>query len=70
MIERIKNQNWKGEDGTKALIIAAAGASLSVCFGLFLIYLLGTCLRKTCCNKDNEVDVDLEDENQMDDEAY
>ena len=70
LIERIKNQNWKGDDGTKALIIAAVLASLGVCFGLMFLYFLGSCIRKSCCNNNNEVDVDLEDEKQMDDEAY
>ena len=55
LIDRIKVQNWKGVDGTKALVIAAVVASLGFCFLLCFLSCLTMCCKRFCCNSDENM---------------
>ena len=52
LVDRIKVQNWKGPDGTKALVITAVAGSLSVCFLLCFLFCIFTCISRFCCHSD------------------
>jgi hypothetical protein len=59
IVARIKIQDWKGEEGTKALIIAAVSASLGFCFLCCFFICIYTCCKRCCCHHDENRVIDL-----------
>ena len=51
LINRILNGNFKGADGTDALIVAIVSGSIALCLLLIII----CCICKFCCHKKNKL---------------
>ena len=59
IVARIKIQDWKGEEGTKALVIAAVSASLGFCFIFCFFICIYTCCKRCCFHHDENRVIDL-----------